>query len=167
MRHCSGGGQVCIAEIKINNSKNYYRGRNIGWKIEAWDNCSSSWWWNIEWIHNKDHSDQMVLLMIITGCKYIYLHTRPGTNAEKGRINTRYLFHQIISKNLLQYTLIFLQPLFTCIAIDELDQHLPTNLSNSDRNKIKTWWSFFTLIQCDKLEYNMVGLLSATLLITS
>ena len=121
-----------------------------------------------------DHSNQILLQMLVTGCNHCcYICARPGTAHSKGRIIYQ-VFGQLTSayanervKRLLDHTTSLLQPFFTSNSWDELKPQLPPNLSSSDIEMVRTRWVFFKAVRKEALSCGMTGILPTSLFKTS
>jgi hypothetical protein len=143
----NGCTPVCVVEVKTRTTETTIQvAEALAEKYKTKDGVI---WAEVEddaWneLVPKDHSDQVILQMIVSGCvTCCYLCSRPGTEHQKGRI-----LYQVVAKicqelmseklrKLYKTTKDILEPLFICDNIDVLCHQLPTNLSKSDLEVIK------------------------------
>jgi hypothetical protein len=153
LQNPNGCTPVCVVEVKTRTTETTIQAAEA--LAEKYKNKEGDIWAEVEddvWneLVPKDHSDQVILQMIVSGCiTCCYLCSRPGMERQKGRI-----LYQVVAKicqelmseklrKLYETTKDILEPFFICDNIDVLCRQLPTNLSKSDLEVIKTRWPFF------------------------
>jgi len=153
LQHPDGRTPVCVVEVKTRTTETTIQVAEV--LAEKYKTDDGVIWAEVEddaWkeLVPKDHSDQVILQMIVSGCiSCCYLCSRPGTERQKGRI-----LYQVVAKisqelmtdklrKLYTTTKGILEPFFISDNVDALCRQLPPNLSNSDLEVIKTRWPFF------------------------
>jgi len=97
LQHPDGRTPVCVVEVKTRTTETTIQVAEI--LAEKYKTDDGVIWAEVEddaWkeLVPKDHSDQVILQMIVSGCiSCCYLCSRPGTERQKGRI-----LYQVVAK---------------------------------------------------------------------